>query len=95
MKIDTTYTDAFNNLAICLAQQGKNKEAEVVLKKLVFSNPDYTDGYFNLANFYARNGREKDALTCVNLLKKKGITKEQYTQRGIKLSEELGKLFGK
>jgi superkiller protein 3 len=95
LTLDSTYTDAFNNLAICLAQQGKKSEAEVVLKKLVSSNPDYTDGYFNLANFYARNGRESDALIYVNLLKKKGITKEQFQQRGIKLSDELEKLFDK
>ncbi|MBI4929739.1 MAG: tetratricopeptide repeat protein [Bacteroidetes bacterium] len=93
--IDSTYTDAYNNLAICLAQQGKNSEAEIVLKKLVSSNPDYADGYFNLANFYARNGRDDNALVYVNVLKKRGITKEQFAQRGIKLSAELEKIFDK
>lgn len=95
VRIDSAYTDAYNNLAICLAQQGKNTEAETVMKKLISSNPDYADGYFNLANFYARNGREKDALMYVTELKKRGITKEQFQQRGIKLSEELEKVFNK
>lgn len=93
VSIDSAYTDAYNNLAICLAQQGKNSEAELVMKKLISSNPDYVDGYFNLANFYARNRKEKDALLYVNKLKKKGITKEQFQQRGIKLSAELEKVF--
>lgn len=91
--IDSTYMDAFNNLAISLAQQGKNAEAEVVLKKIISSNPDYIDGYFNIANFYARNGKEKQALFYVSELKKRGITKEQFVQRGIKLSAELEKVF--
>ena len=95
VRIDSTYTDAYNNLAICLAQQGKNSEAESVMKKLISSNPDYVDGYFNLANFYARNGKEKDALVYVTELKKRGITKEQFQQRGIKLSAELEKVFDK
>jgi len=93
--IDSAYTDAYNNLAICLAQQGKNPEAETVMKKLISSNPDYVDGYFNIANFYARNGRDKDALVYITELKKRGITKEQFQQRGIKLSEELEKVFDK
>lgn len=93
VSIDSTYTDAFNNLAICLAQQGKNAEAEIVLKKIISSNPNYLDGYFNMANFYARNGREKDALVYVRQLKKRGISKEQFEQRGIKLSPELEKVF--
>lgn len=95
VQADSTYTDAYNNLAICLAQQGKNMEAEAVMKKLISSNPDYADGYFNIANFYARNGRDKDALKYVTELKKRGITKEQFQQRGIKLSEELEKVFDK
>jgi Tfp pilus assembly protein PilF len=93
--IDPTYVDAFNNLAICLAQQGKNAEAEVVLKKIISSNPDYLDGYFNLANFYARTGNADKALVYVKELKKRGISKEQFVQRGIKLSEELEKVFDK
>jgi tetratricopeptide (TPR) repeat protein len=93
VKLDSTYTDAFNNLAICLAQQGKNSEAEIVLKKVISSNPDYNDGYFNIANFYARNGKDKEALAYIAELKKRGIGKETYLQRGIKLSPELEKLF--
>ncbi|TAL61463.1 MAG: tetratricopeptide repeat protein [Bacteroidetes bacterium] len=95
VRIDPAYTDAFNNLAISLARQGKNDEAEIVLKKLIFSNPNYMDGYFNIANFYARAGKDKEALFYVTELKKRGAAKEQFQQRGIKLSAELEKVFEK
>lgn len=91
--IDTAYTDAYNNLAISLVQQGKKAEAEVVLKKIVSSNPDYIDGYFNLANFYVRNGKNEEALFYVRELKKRGVGREQFVQRGVKLSPELEKVF--
>lgn len=91
--IDPTYTDAYNNLAISLAQQGKNAEAEAVLKKIIAANPDYIDGYFNIANFYARRGNEKQAAFYVRELKKRGVTKEQFEKRGVKLSPELEKIF--
>lgn len=95
VEIDSTYIDAFNNLAISLAQQGKNQEAEAVMKKLIRSNPDYIDGYYNLANFYAKNGKEEDALFYVSELKKRGVSKEQFQKRGIKMIPELEKLFDK
>ncbi len=91
--IDPSFTDACNNLAISLAQQGKYPEAETVLKKMISSNPNYIDGYFNIANFYARTGKEKEALFYVGELKKRGITRDQFVKRGIKLSPELEKVF--
>jgi len=93
VEIDSTYIDAFNNLAISLAQQGKNMEAETVMKKLISSNPNYIDGYYNLANFYAKNGKEADARRYISELKKRGVSKEQFLQRGIKMIPELEKLF--
>lgn len=95
VKFDSAYTDAYNNLAIIYAQQGRMVDAEKIFKRVIKMNPNYADGYFNLANFYAKNGREKDALVYVNELKKRGITAEQFRQRGVALSAELQKIFDK
>jgi len=61
LEVDPIARRAHNNLAVALAQQERNAEAEVHFQREVQLNPGYADVYFNYGTFLAATGRAEAA----------------------------------
>jgi tetratricopeptide (TPR) repeat protein len=67
--LDSTYVEAYFNLASTQGKLGDVKNTELNFKKSLQLNPDYINSYISLTKFYIENGRKQDAID----INKKGI----------------------
>ena len=68
IKIDPTFTKAYNNLGYVLRQQEKFEEAEQAVCKLIELNPLEPDAYLNLAIILSDMGRVDEAIVQLRLV---------------------------
>ncbi len=64
--INHGYNDyrVFSNYGTILNDQGKSKEAEILLRRAIEVKPDFAEGYFNLGNILQGLGKSEEAISC-------------------------------
>lgn len=63
--IDDLFYPSKNNLALIYYQQGRLKDAEILLQDLVNNHPDVIDGYYYLALLYGEQKKYTEAITLL------------------------------
>src|SRR5207245_10323119 len=61
MAQDPDYREAQNNLGVLYGQQGKNREAEELLRQATENNPQYTQAFINFGLILAGEPRFPEA----------------------------------
>src|SRR5690349_17888564 len=62
LQLQPNHQDALHLLGICLGQQGKNKEAEELIKKAISINQNNPQFYANIAVIYKNMGRPDEVM---------------------------------
>jgi len=60
-RLDPTYVEAWNNLGVALAEQGRGEEATLAFQRALQLLPAYTDAHDNLVEILHASGRENEA----------------------------------
>jgi folate-binding protein YgfZ len=83
IKIDPTYSDAYESLGVILGREKKFEEAIVVMKKLVDVDPTTVMGQTNLSMYYMQLGDKETAEKY-----KANATLKQFEQFGIEADKK-------
>lgn len=66
-RIDKSYADPWNNMAVCYMNLNDTDHAIQALRKSLSINPCYAEGYNNLGSLYLQKRDYQTSLECLNL----------------------------